>query len=503
MDTFEKNFWSLYLDFLNDFEELSYSGFSIPYLCEFGTLVRNIKVLWKNNLYDEKFTQRIKNQVKDKNEIQDMFNKFILSHKKKPLVKNKYGKIVFHDDRSLLLRIPDKTFIDHFERSKILIIDEGINNYNKSKLEKKKKRVRVLTNTHVISVKNKKKRIDTNVNEVNIIPTDHFQNYAINTKEIVTRLQNNAIKIINMYKEHPLYKDNQFQSALLSQISRIVNRIEESKNLIDKISISCIVLPYTNFIESRTLALVAAEKGVPTICMQHGIIGSQLGYIPKIADVDAVYGYFEKDWYKKMGIPEESLEIIGHPRFDQAFARPKLARNEFNKQFGLDNTKKTIMIVTRANTMINKWRILIKKISMELSINVVIRDFPSMEQHKLSKEFPFVYSPQMQNLYDIIPHVDCVVSYPSTVGLEAMLADKAVFILNEELEPGDTGYYSGLDKMVQEDPEILGEIIIKYFNDSDWEFYANRTRDNFLSYAYPDFNMSGERLNKLINRLTN
>jgi len=94
-----------------------------------------------------------------------------------------------------------------------------------------------------------------------------------------------------------------------------------------------------------------------------------------------------------------------------------------------------------------------------------------------------------------------VVSYSSTVGLEAMLANKTVFILNEEF-PGYSGYYNNLDEMVQTDPRKLGELIKKYFNDPNWHIDAQKKREEFLKYAYPDVSMSGERLKKLINRMT-
>lgn len=496
MITFEKNYWSLYLDFLTDFEELKYGGISIPYLCVYYNLVNSTKGRFNSLLFDEKLTRQLKNQVKDKKEIQEIFNNFMRTHTKKSLVKNNQGKVVLHADS--LLRFPRKTLIDYFDQSRTVILSEVKSSPgNKRAVSRKKKKVGIKTNTHIINRKSfKKKGVAAGINK---IPIDYLTNYSINTKKAVTQVQNKARAILESYHKHPLYGDKQFQRTLLMQITQIINRIEETKNFLNTVSVSCIVISHPHF-TNRILALAAAKKGVPTICMQHGIISSEFGYLPKIATIDAVYGNFEKDWYIKKGAPEESLEIIGHPRFDQVFTRPKITRSKFYNQLGLNKTKKTLMIVVRGNQNIDGWRIFLKSISERLDLNILIKDRPSKTLHDLSKEFPFIHSLQKRNLYDIIPNVDCVVAYSSTVGLEAMLHDKPVFILTERF-PGYSGYYNGLDEMIQNDPKRLAEVVIEFFNNVNWRGYAERERNKFLSYAYPDFSSSGERVKKLINNL--
>ncbi|WP_411953831.1 hypothetical protein ACKXGF_11360 [Alkalibacillus sp. S2W] len=83
-------------------------------------------------------------------------------------------------------------------------------------------------------------------------------------------------------------------------MSTAINQIEISNNMLKDIPTSCIVISSPNHF-SRVLTFVATKRGIPTICTQHGIIGNEFGYIPKIADVDAVYGQYEMDWYKSLG----------------------------------------------------------------------------------------------------------------------------------------------------------------------------------------------------------
>lgn len=461
MNTYAKNYWSLYLDFIQDFEKLKYNGLPLSYIVHFPSLIRKNTEIW-NELHNKEFAGQLRNQVKDQKEFQEVFDKYIQSLKKKTFVKNKHGKVIIIADR--LIRIPRKTFDDYFDPLQTLIIMTG------TKLDK-------ATN----------------------IPTKYISDYKSETKKAVIEGENQARAIFKSYEGHHLYKEENFKEIFLNKISAVINQIEIINNILGEVSASCIVVSSTNHF-GRVVASVAAEKGIPTICMQHGIIGNEFGYMPKIATVDAVYGNFEVDWYKNLGVPKESLEIIGHPRFDQAFEPSTITKSKFDKQLGLDEGKKTLLIVVRGNRNIGKWKILIDTISNQLDINILIKDFPNDTPHALNKEFPFVNSTEAFDLYDILHNVDCVVSYTSTVALEAMLADKPVFILHNKL-PSYTDYYNTLDELVQIDPQKLGELIIKYFNDPSWGGYVKEIRENFLSYAYPDFSKSSERLKNLIDRV--
>lgn len=500
MNTSLRNYWSLYLDFLNDFKDLTYSGYSIPYLfCHFYSLVSNNSELW-NSLSDKNFTRHLKSQVNDQKEIQDAFYEFIQKHKCKELVKNKHGKVVFHQDK--LLRISRSSIMRNFHPFKTMIIQAGFSksgNKIKPTRRKRPKKAKVLIGTHAVRKKPPKSKV-TNKKSPNKLPTYYLTNYTTNTVKSVTQVQNKARKIFESHKNHPVYQDKNFQSYFLKMVPEIIKRIEQSKKFLNDIPVSCLVVSTTHGYISRILALVAAEKGIPTICMQHGIIASEFGYIPKVATVDAVYGDFEADWYRKLGAPEESLEIIGHPRFDQAFGHPTIGRSKFNHHLGLDNSKKTLMIVIRGNQDIGRWRTLIKTIK-KLNLNIVIKNYPSKNPHPLTKEFSFVHSTGSYSIYDIFPNVDAVVAYTSTVGTEAMLANKSVFIMNQAFE-GYTGYYQALDKLVQTDPRMLGEIIINYFTDPSFKKYVGNKQKAFLSYTYPDLSSSGERLKKLITKVT-
>lgn len=494
------NYWSLYLDFLEDFKDLTYKGYSLAYLCHFRSLVRFIDPL----LQDISFEKHIRHSVKERKEVQDEFNQFIQSNTRK-LIKNPNGIVVFHDVYNLL-RLNEIHALDYCNPSKSMIISEGENKQRaencRTKQTVKKPRVTVgqVLMINVSKQQPKNQVIKNNVTKSNL-RVEYFKNYQVNMKETISKIRQQARSICYKYRKHPLYSNSDFNKSLLKQLSGIINRIEEAEMFLSKTNVSCIVLASTHYYQSRTFAMVAARKGIPTICLQHGIIGSETGYIPRIATVDAVYGQFEIDWYKQLGENENSLEIIGHPRFDQAFKKSSVSRAQFNKKLGLDSTKKTLMLVVRGNQQINRWKLLIDKISKRINVNIVIKDFPSNQTHELTRKYPIVHSVKHYKLYDIFPNVDAVVAYPSTVGLEAMITNKTVFILNHQFN-GDTGYYNKLDELVQMDPQKLAPLIIKYFTSNKYKNYTDKKRQEFLTYAYLSNTLSGKRLKMLIEKLT-
>lgn len=475
MSTIEKNYWSLYLNLIHDFKELQYSSFSIPYLLTFHSLVHDSKSGLNEILFDKQLPRKLNLQIKDKKDVQAAFNTYI-RELTKPLVKNKQGKVVLHVDS--LLRFPEKTLIDYFDSTSTMFIMEGT-----IPRDRKNFRQKVVTKG------------------VNNIPIKFLSSYSMNTGKVTAQLQKKAREILDMSKDHPLYKNPHFQNRLLQQISQIIERIAKVKHFLEKVPVSCLVISHPHSL-NRILALAAAEKGIPTICMQHGIISSEFGYLPKIATIDAVYGNFEKDWYINTGVQEQSIEVVGHPRFDQAFTRTKMSRTTFNKQLGLDKNKKTLMVVLRGNQNIAGWRIFLKRISEKLEVNILIKDHPRGDNHDLQREFPTIHFSSMRNLYDVIPNVDCVVAYSSTVGLEAMLHKKPVFILTDRF-PGYSGYYDDLDSMIQYDPGKLAEIVIEHFQNIKLAGCAEIQRNTFLPNAYPDLSSSGQRLKNIINRLLN
>ncbi|CDQ20652.1 hypothetical protein [Halobacillus karajensis] len=470
MDTFERNFWSLYLEFIETFQEVKYKGISIPYLCHFRSLFTNNEEL-KKNLSTDAFIHQLSHKVKDKRSFQQRFTDFKNLHLNKQMERKANGKVALYNAANLL-RFPTEITKKHFKPDCTLVIRDI-----------------------------RGKRTSKNPVTAEGLPAHYLNDYDESIDGHVTAIQKQAEGIIAKHKKHPLFDHPTFKVALNNQIDRIAHRIVESYNMIAKLPISCIVFSSTHYYQSRTLAVVAAKHNIPTICMQHGIVASENGYMPKIADVDAVYGYFEVNWFKSIGVSSEGVKVVGHPRFDLISKDPKMTKKALFSKLGLDHQKKTILLIVRGNAYMKYWRKLLDSLEKFGSYNVIIKDFPVRTPHPLTENYTFAFSSKSYHLYDLLPHVDVVVAYLSTVGLEAMIAGKPVFLLSTPA-PTYSGYYDRLGRMIQDDPQGLANIVHRYFNNEEFRVKVNSKRKKFLSYAYPNGKTSSQKLMDLITEMT-
>ncbi|MGJ9458026.1 hypothetical protein [Oceanobacillus sp. CF4.6] len=479
MNTTSRNYWSLYVEFLEAFKVLKYKGFSIPYLCHFRSLNHKNNYVWAR-LSSEEFIKSLSHEIKDKKTVQQIFSTYKQSHinrKKSKLFKkasHANGKVVLYDAYNLM-RLPKEIMTKHFPPTDTIFLQDY----------KPKEKPKVIKGIPVVG-----------------IPSHYLNEYSVNVSSNIQILKSKADEIISNYTNHPMFNDTTFKEYFYKQIKGIVNRIEEANRYFRMNPVSCIVFSSTHYYQSRTIAMVAAEMGIPTICMQHGIIGDEIGYMPKIADIDAVYSNFEVNWFKQLGISDQAVEVIGHPRFDNIQKDPSISKNKLEKQLGLKPNKKIILMIVRGRIQIEKWETLIKNIENIDNYNIIVKDFRYLNPHQLTTISPDVYPSKHFQLYDLIHHSDLVVSYISTVGLEAMIAKKPVFILPTSF-PTYTGYFDSLGKLVQSDPIKVSKMIEEYFKNDKFKKLVEEKRKAFLSQAYPEAKSSGERLVGLISRLAN
>ncbi|QGH35226.1 hypothetical protein GI584_14730 [Gracilibacillus salitolerans] len=461
MNIYRENYWSLFLDFVEDFKEVVYRGYRLSYLVHFPSLIRNHTDIW-DQMSKQSLKQISHHHVTDRKQVQDVFTHYLAAWN--TVQKGKNGKIAFLEDS--LLRIPTETFEKYFEKNKTIFI--------------------------------KTYKYPHDQAQQNIY---YLQDYlSRNTDEPKAKIKKQIQTLLAQFPVDHLYQNHIFQHMLYKKINFVIDQIEMMEHLLRKTTISSVIMSSPNHF-GRVMAFVAKKHGIPTICMQHGIIGNEFGYLPKVATVDAVYGQFEKDWYLQSGVSEDGVKIIGHPRFDQSIQKPAFTKAQFIKYLKLDKRKRTLLLIVRGKRNMNKWKILLEHLEKTLNLNIILRDFPNDERHPLLLQYSKIKSTKNLTLYDILPHVDAVVSYTSTVALEAMLVGKPVFILHTKL-PSYTEYYNKLEMLVHHDPLKLADVIQLYFKHAKWRKPAQKIQDQFLAYAYPDQSSSGQRLRNLVDELT-
>ncbi|MDQ0350235.1 hypothetical protein J2R98_000038 [Alkalibacillus filiformis] len=462
---YEQQYWTLYTDFLDMFQSVKYKGYNLAYLCHFRSLIKKNESLF-NRLGNFSLTNNLIHTRQTGVEIQDKFNEFLTKYPIKKRNSNVRGPVAYHDVYHLL-RLPN----EQFHRMNSILL-----------LEKSSRKPTITDRT---------------------IPIHYLQDY-MNEPDLegeVLIVNKSASKIMKKNQHHPLIHPA-FKQRLLEQFEVIIKRINEAEDFFQKVKPSCLVVGSTHYPQSRTLVVVARKYGIPTICMQHGIISSEFGYIPKVAQVDAVYGEFEKQWFQSHLVDPDGLEIVGHPRFDLLKNGAAMSKLNFYRKLKLSPKKKTVLIVVRGKKELLEWRQFIKRLNRLGSYNLILRDFPNNGKHSLLHEFSNLKSTKNIPLYDVINHADAVVAYSSTVALESMLANKQVFIFNRPF-PGYVGYFDQLGDLVHTSPKTLARAVHQYLNKTIKMRKINKKQVEFLKLAYPNQNKpSGVRLIKLIERLT-
>lgn len=425
----------------------------------------------KNEMAREDFFTNLNQQtIKELIEIQPFFEKF-LTPLKKPLKTTYEGKIVINLD---YIRIPGKTFIDHFSKEKTLILSRSKSPEHFG------------------------------------IPNEYIGNFKSDTSVASKELVNRASSIFKEQKNHPAFGNSFFIKTFIQRIPLIVDALETAFNLYDKIPIVTVLVGTTEDVISRSLAVTGAMKGIPTVCLQHGILMGEEAFIPVFTSHVAVYGEYEKRWYIARGLTEERIETIGHPRYDEIFTSSRISKSTFQKEHSLDPNKNTLLIATGPNLDQLKFKTMISELAKNGEFQLLIKPHPvELAKKRISmyeeveKKYRSVHviTNRKANTHDLIYHSDAVIASLSTVALESLLFNKPVFVFYFLQSNREYDYYNGLGKYIQRDPINFSKIVALYFNSPQEKNFYNAVRSEFLMDSYKT-EQSGRALSNLIYQLT-
>jgi hypothetical protein len=443
---------------------------------------RNIPIALLTNFYQqindelrlemekEDFSLKIKHSsIHEKSEIQPFFDK-VLSPIRLPIKIPLKGKVVVNSDYT---RLPEKTFTDFFSNEKTIIISRS------KKLE------------------------------LFGIPNEYIGKYKGETKDQSAQLVKMAIRILTKYKDHPALGNPYFASTFINRIPTIVDAIETAVTFYQKVQTSILIIGTTEDVVSRAWAIVGAMYGIPSICLQHGILMGEEAFIPVFSSHVAIYGDYEKQWYMDRGLPEDRMEVIGHPRYDHLFTKSNLSKLTHSR-YQLNPSKTTLLITTGPNLDTQKFSSFIAELSFNERYQVLLKPHPwELAKNRMSlytdlqKKYKFlqVITDRKVDTNELIMDSDAVISSLSTVALEAMILNKPAFIYYFIQSNREYDYFNGLGQYVQRDPKELVKMIDSYFQEDHERKQYEQLRIKFLESSYSVSNASSE-LVKSIEKIT-
>ncbi len=220
--------------------------------------------------------------------------------------------------------------------------------------------------------------------------------------------------------------------------------------MIDKEKPKVVVTPEEVSETARIVFANCIKRKIPCIAIQHGIFDTNLlcyhskdeisfdktdAELCPIPTKTCVYGSHYKDILVKNGhYPSANVVVTGVQRFDRIFNQ-KFNKESFHRRYAIPFNKRIISYVTSPTSFNEEMTLaLLKAVKKVPNSIVVIKHHPS-ESGKFYENIvedadsdAIVLSDS--DLYDVLNASDVVLTYLSTAGLEAMIFNKPVGILN-------------------------------------------------------------------------
>lgn len=467
MSVYLTNYWSLYSEFINVLKDLKYKDLPIALLTNF---YQQINDELRSDMEQKEFGMKLNDSsIKKQSEIQPFFEKMV-TPLKQPFTANPDGQILINLDYT---RIPENRLIDYFSGNHTAMLSRS------------------------------------RASEYYGIPNIYIGNFKSDTGTMAEELIRRAAAIFAEYKGHPAFGNPFFMQTFMKRIPGIVDAIETVSNLYEQIPVTTVLVGTSEDVVSRSLAIVGAMKGIPSICLQHGILMGEEAFMPVFTSHVGVYGEYEKAWFKRRGLEEQRIAVTGHPRYDEISTSTRLSNPSFNEVYNLDPDKITLLLATGPQLDANKIETLITGLVTDDKFQLIIKPHPWELSKKLISLYTdleskyksvHVIKDRKVDIRDLICNSEGVIASLSTVALEGLLMDKPVFVYYFIHANREYDYYNTLDNYIQNEPAGLIKTVSLYFSSEEEKFNFEHVKNKFLLQSYKTEH-SGKELIHLINQL--
>lgn len=232
---------------------------------------------------------------------------------------------------------------------------------------------------------------------------------------------------------------------------KLIRYIELTKRVIRRDNPDVIVVMDERSPFGKAVVAVCELGGVPSLVLQHGIHDDQPEYGPTRATKMSVYGDFTRNVLIKRGVNPERIVLTGAPQWDELVLEKGIAREEFCRQMGLDESKGLVLLATAI--------VFDREMGRRVVAGVInaVKEFPDLQllirAHPSSSEPVSLYKDIAEEMgagnivvfkkphdYDSIRACDIFITRYSTVAIDAIIAGKPVITINLSSEPDRVPY---------------------------------------------------------------
>jgi len=237
---------------------------------------------------------------------------------------------------------------------------------------------------------------------------------------------------INYYPLYSIYKD--LYNGIIDYNDDLLEiSYSDLENVLKKIDPKIIILNHDFTSDTKLVALVARELGIPTVEIQHGIYSDKKIVPGKYADYVFVWGDYFKNLYLKSKMKQNrEIKVLGYPY-------------SIKEENNLEYTKKIVYLGQNlelyGNSFFDTKKETLKQLNrfcIQLGFELVYRPHPSEDLNFLKMNLPGVkFSPEGEKLEDAIKHYDIFIAFNSTALAEAVLNSKIGLQLKNYKIPAD------------------------------------------------------------------
>ncbi len=236
----------------------------------------------------------------------------------------------------------------------------------------------------------------------------------------------------------PILGRESLRTWLLRMSLRTAQAARAIRHLFDAFPPTVLVTASDTAFWGYCATLEASRRGIPSVTLQHGMMVGEAGYVPVASTRFAAWGEASAHWLRARGVPADKIAVTGAPRLDVIFNGQRRPRETVAAALGVDAGIRWVVLATNPIPFERNAALL------ETARGGVARwGEPAVLLVKLHpSEDPAPYRARIAgnpgiavvphggvDLYDLLAQADAILTFHSSVGLEAMALDRPVVSL--------------------------------------------------------------------------
>jgi len=264
----------------------------------------------------------------------------------------------------------------------------------------------------------------------------------------------------------------------------------------------------------RAFARMARLFGIPSINVQHSTIDDILRYKVVVSDFMALWGNKSLRQMVAEGVPPRILRLTGVPRFDFILSRKTGARQRVARDLGIGAGERIALwtptpyagITATDSPEINRETLLkiLEALKGKGDLRLVVKLHPLDSKERYLSLLKTVGDKRTivtrsTNVYDLLASCEFLMVCNSTTGIEAMLFEKPIIVVNLHNIPENVPYVESGAAIRARSVEELRDCIDSVLNDKGVMDRLEQGRRRFLAdYAFKCDGKASQRIINLV-----